>query len=72
MFRVIFLIMIMLLSAMNSFALPQDGNIVGGQGNINSSGNVMDINQQTQKLAIDWRSFNIGSQETVNFFQPNS
>ena len=53
-------------------ALPQDGRITGGSGAIAQSGAVMNINQSTKKMIVDWNQFNIGAGETVNFIQPNA
>lgn len=49
---------------------PAGGNIVGGTGNINHAGLTTNINQQSNRLAIDWQSFNVDRSETVNFNQP--
>ncbi len=53
-------------------AAPEGGNIVGGSGSINQSSLTTTINQNTSSLAIDWNSFNINSDEVVNFIQPSS
>jgi filamentous hemagglutinin family protein len=55
-----------------AYASPQGGNIVGGTGSINQSGLTTNIQQNTQKLAIDWQSYNLNSNEKVNYLQPNS
>jgi len=34
--------------------------------------NTTTINQQTQNLSLQWNSFNINSNETVTFVQPNT
>ncbi|EDV3147421.1 filamentous hemagglutinin N-terminal domain-containing protein, partial [Salmonella enterica subsp. enterica] len=52
--------------------LPTGGQIVGGQGSINMSGNQMTIHQQTQNMATNWHSFDIGKNNTVQFVQPDS
>ena len=51
---------------------PQGGVVVKGSATIGQNGAVTDINQSSQKAAINWQSFSIASQETVNFNQPNS
>ncbi|QWD15738.1 filamentous hemagglutinin N-terminal domain-containing protein [Polynucleobacter paneuropaeus] len=53
-------------------ALPTNGQVVAGQANISQTGNVMNINQSTQRAVINWDSFNVGKNATVNFNQPNS
>jgi filamentous hemagglutinin family protein len=55
-----------------AFASPQGGNIVGGIGTIQQPGATQTIiDQQTQKLAIDWQSFNLAAGESVRFNQPS-
>ena len=53
-------------------AAPTGGQVVSGIGTISQSGNVTTINQGSQNLAVNWKSFNTGSQETVNFVQPGA
>ncbi|MBL8483968.1 MAG: filamentous hemagglutinin N-terminal domain-containing protein, partial [Rhodocyclaceae bacterium] len=50
--------------------LPTGGRVVGGQAAIAQSGAVMNITQSSQRAAIDWQTFNVGSQAQVNFLQP--
>ncbi|EDS1172905.1 filamentous hemagglutinin N-terminal domain-containing protein [Salmonella enterica subsp. enterica] len=52
--------------------LPTGGKIVGGQGSISTSGNQMTIHQQTQNMATNWHSFDVGQNNTVQFVQPDS
>lgn len=53
-------------------ALPAGGQVVAGQGSIQTQGSVMTVNQASQRMALDWQSFNIGAGQTVNFVQPNA
>ncbi|MFK5950260.1 MAG: filamentous hemagglutinin N-terminal domain-containing protein, partial [Methylococcales bacterium] len=53
-----------------ALAGPTGGNIVGGSGNINHSNLNTTINQLSNRLAIDWQTFNINQNESVNFNQP--
>lgn len=53
-------------------AAPQGGNVVSGAANISQSGATTTINQSTNKAIINWQSFSIGKQETVNFNQPST
>ena len=53
-------------------AAPTGGTIVGGDGSIDQSGVNTTIVQNTDRLAIDWESFNVGSQERVEFIQPDA
>ena len=56
--------------------LPTGGNVVGGAASISqsigASAAVMNINQTTQRAAIDWTTFNVGAAATVNFNQPSA
>ena len=53
-------------------ALPTGAQIAAGQANIVQQNNTLTVQQQTDKLITNWQSFDIGSQATVNFQQPNS
>ncbi len=53
-------------------ALPAGGQVVAGQGSIQTQGSVMTVNQASQRMALDWQSFNIGAGQAVNFVQPNA
>ncbi|MBL8639002.1 MAG: filamentous hemagglutinin N-terminal domain-containing protein [Alphaproteobacteria bacterium] len=53
-------------------AAPQDGVVVGGSATITYTGPKTDIHQSTQRGIIDWRGFDVGTSETVEFHQPNS
>jgi trimeric autotransporter adhesin len=56
-----------------AFALPQDGQIVSGDGAISTPTDTsMQVDQNTSQMIINWDSFNIGSSESVNFTQPSS
>jgi filamentous hemagglutinin family protein len=58
--------------ALDGSALPSAGVISAGRGSISSTGANMTVNQLTQSLAINWQSFNVGSNASVNFVQPSS
>ena len=53
-------------------ALPVAGKVVAGQATISQSNNTLTVNQSSQKAVINWDSFNVGANATVNFNQPNS
>ncbi len=53
-------------------ALPTGGQVVSGQSVISQSGNQLNILQTTQKSIINWGSYNIGANSTVNYEQLNS
>ncbi|WEN14473.1 filamentous hemagglutinin N-terminal domain-containing protein [Rhodanobacter sp. AS-Z3] len=49
---------------------PTGGVVVGGSGTITQSGNSTVINQASQKLALNWQTFNLKADESVLFNQP--
>jgi len=52
---------------------PEGGQVVGGQGNISAPNSTTTvINQQSQNLAIDWATFNVNTNELVQFKQPST
>ena len=51
-------------------AAPSGGVVTAGSANIAQSGSVTNITQTTNKAAINWQNFSIGTSETVNFNQP--
>jgi len=53
-------------------ALPVAGSTTAGTGKISQSADVLTVKQSSARLAIDWRSFNINSGESVIFKQPSS
>jgi filamentous hemagglutinin family protein len=52
--------------------LPTGGTVTAGQGSLQQTGNVLTIQQASDKLAIDWSSFSIGQGHSVNFVQPGA
>jgi filamentous hemagglutinin family protein len=56
------------------FALagPTGGQVVSGAGTISQSGATTTIKQGSQNLSLDWTTFNIAPQETVEFVQPSA
>lgn len=53
-------------------AAPSGGDVVGGQVTIQQQAEVTNITQSSQRAAIDWTSFDVAKNETVNFLQPNA
>lgn len=53
-------------------AAPAGGQVTAGQGSIVQNGANTTITQMSDKLAVNWQSFNIGQQEKVQFIQPTS
>jgi filamentous hemagglutinin family protein len=56
----------------SSSQLPTGGNVAVGSASINSSGSSININQASNRVAINWNTFDIGANATVNFIQPNA
>jgi filamentous hemagglutinin family protein len=52
--------------------LPVGGAVAAGSATINTAGSTMNINQTSNRVAINWNSFDIGSNATVNFVQPSA
>lgn len=50
---------------------PEGGEVVGGAGSINQSGSTT-INQASDRMAIDWQSYDVGTNERVHYIQPDS
>ena len=55
-----------------TYANPQGGTVVGGNATISQNGNTTLIHQGSQSAAINWNSFNIGTNELTRFLQPSS
>lgn len=62
----------MSLSATVAQAAPIGGQVVSGAGSISQAGSTTTIQQTSQNLSLNWQSFNIAKQETVNFQQPSA
>lgn len=52
--------------------LPTGGQVNAGQASISQSGNTLTVNQTSPRAVVDWSSFNVGKDATVNFQQPNA
>ena len=52
--------------------LPIGGAVAAGSATINTAGSTMNINQTSNRVAINWNGFDIGSNATVNFVQPSA
>src|SRR5450830_571752 len=66
------LLPLLLLAASTAAAAPVGGTISAGSGSISANGAVTTITQGSDKLAMNWSSFNVGAGETVNFVQPSA
>ena len=62
---------LVLATAKPVLAAPQGGMVVAGHAEIKQNGNVTQIDQSTQRAAINWQSFNVAGHEIVNFTVPN-
>ncbi len=60
------------LAASAALANPQGGVVVEGAATIAADANTLNIHQQTDRVVIDWRSFNIDVNEHTRFYQPSS
>ena len=53
--------------------LPSGGSVVSGQATIGApSGNALAITQNSSRAILNWDSFSVGQNGSVNFIQPNS
>ncbi len=59
-------------AALSATSHPLGGKVVSGSASITQVGNTTDIRQSSADVAIDWLSFNVGSQESVEFVQPSA
>ncbi|MHB1121939.1 MAG: two-partner secretion domain-containing protein [Ramlibacter sp.] len=60
------------LCAATGHAAPVGATLVSGTGSIAQSGATTTIHQSSQKLSLNWNSFNVAPQETVDFLQPSA
>jgi len=54
------------------WANPQGGVVGSGSATFDENGKVLNVNQSSGKVVIDWRGFDIALDEITNFNQPNS
>jgi filamentous hemagglutinin family protein len=53
--------------------LPQGASVASGQVRIGApSGNSLTINQSSSRAVVDWNSFSVGANASVNFVQPGA
>uniref|UniRef100_UPI003221FB0B two-partner secretion domain-containing protein n=1 Tax=Marinimicrobium locisalis TaxID=546022 RepID=UPI003221FB0B len=60
------------LFASSAQAGPEGGQVVGGRGDIAQDERTTTVTQATDRLAVDWDSFDVDSDEIVNYIQPGS
>ncbi len=70
--RVLFFSAAALATAGIASAEPTGGTITSGSGTITQQGTATNIDQATQRLDIDWRTFSTRVNESINFAQPNA
>ena len=69
--KLIFVSTIMAFAPM-ALAAPAGGQVTSGSGSINQSGTTTTITQSSSNLSLSWNSFNVSSNESVNFVQPSA
>ena len=52
-------------------AMPSGGTIRSGNGSIVDQGQTMTVQQNSNRMAIDWTQFNIAKNETIRYAQPD-
>jgi len=52
--------------AVSNVALPVNGQVVAGQAAISQNGAKMNVQQTTNRAVINWDSYNVGSNASVN------
>ncbi|VUD41544.1 Heme/hemopexin-binding protein [Thalassocella blandensis] len=60
------------LAASQAWAGPEGGTVTGGTGSITQAGNATTILQNSDRMSIDWTSYNLNSDERVQYIQPDS
>lgn len=59
--------------AMDANTLPSGEKVVGGNASFDREGKgTLSIRQNTDRLIVDWKDFNIGQKASVTFYQPDS
>src|SRR5690625_2007256 len=54
-----------------AIAGPDGGSVVGGDGSIGRDGRNITIHQRSDRMAIDWDSYNVAADEVVTYIQPS-
>ncbi len=62
---------ISLVAASAAYAAPEGGAVSRGSATISQNGKKTDIHQSSNKVILDWRSFDIGADEHTEFHQPS-
>lgn len=64
--------MALALAASPGLAGPEGGVVTAGSASISTAGKATDIAQSTDRVVIEWDSFDVDADESVNFAQPSS
>lgn len=59
-------------NAVSATSHPLGARVVSGAASITQSGTTTDIRQSSSNLSIDWLSFNVGTEASVDFIQPSA
>ena len=59
-------------SAPSATQLPTGAQVSAGAAQVTQAGTVLSVKQSSSNAAVNWQSFDVGSQATVNFEQPNA
>ena len=70
--NLLILLLILFLAVFNFSvsAAPEGAEVTAGQAEITYQDQITEINQTTNKAAINWQKFSVAAEETVNFKQP--
>lgn len=60
------------LSALPAHAQPQNGDVKAGSASFSQENQTFNVHQHSDKVIIDWSSFDIGLGEETRFWQPSS
>jgi len=53
-------------------ALPSGGSVAAGSASISQAGSRLTVQQQSNRAIVNWNTFNIGANASVNFQQPGA
>jgi filamentous hemagglutinin family protein len=60
------------LTAPTPTQLPNGAHVSAGTASVSQSGAVMTVKQESASAVVNWQTFNVGAQASVNFEQPTS
>ena len=66
------LLLTTILTGSNAIANPEGGKVAEGIATLQQQGSSLNIGQFSDKVILDWDSFNIGNNEQTKFIQPNT